>query len=147
MEEAQLSPQDRICFVIAPIGDDGSEIRSWSDKVLRHIIEPAAKACNYQKVIRADKISRPGLITSQIIQHLIDDSLIIADLTSHNPNVFYELAVCHVLRKPVVQLIRIGQSLPFDIAQSRTIVFDLYDPDSLVSCKDQLIEQIQAVEQ
>ena len=46
---------DKICFVIAPIGDVGSEIRSRSDKVLNHILTPIAKEFGYE-VIRADKI-------------------------------------------------------------------------------------------
>lgn len=83
--------KDKICFVIAPIGEEGSDIRRRSDQVFKHIIAPAAKDCGYE-TIRADKISEPGIITSQVILHLVEDALVIADLTGRNPNVFYELA-------------------------------------------------------
>ena len=56
----------------------------------------------------------------------------IADLSYLNPNVFYEVALRHALRLPVVQLIRKADRLPFDVNQSRTLVFDTTDIYSLV---------------
>lgn len=137
--------KEKICFVIAPIGDDGSEVRRRSDQVLKHIITPAAKECGYE-TIRADTISEPGMITSQVIQHLVEDPLVIADLTGRNPNVFYELAVRHAIKKPCVQVIQIGEPIPFDVAQSRTIQVDHHDLDSVARCRDELVKQIRAVE-
>ena len=137
--------EEQLCFVIAPIGEEGSDIRRRSDQVLKHIIAPAAEECGY-KTIRADSISEPGMITSQVIQHLLDDALVIADLTGHNPNVFYELAVRHFIRKPVVQIIQIGEPIPFNVTQSRTIQVDHHDLDSVARCRDDLIKQIRSVE-
>lgn len=137
--------KQKLCFVIAPIGEEGTEIRRRSDQVLKHIITPAVNECGY-KTIRADKISDPGMITSQVIQHLIKDALVIADLTGRNPNVFYELAIRHAIKKPIVQIIQIGEPIPFDVAQSRTIHVDHHDLDSASCCRDELIKQIQSVE-
>ena len=134
-----------ICFVIAPIGDEGSEIRRRSDQVLKHIITPAAYQCGY-KTVRADTISEPGMITSQVIQHLVEDPLVIADLTGRNPNVFYELAVRHAVRKPCVQIIQMGEPIPFDVSQSRTIPVDHHDLDSVARCIEELVKQITVVE-
>ncbi len=133
------------CFVIAPIGEEGSEIKERSDKILEHIIKPTVEECGYES-IRADEISEPGIITSQIIQHLIDDDLVIADLTERNPNVYYELAVRHVVKKSIVQLIQAGESIPFDVAGTRTIHVDHRDLDSVASCKQELVKQIRFVE-
>lgn len=133
------------CFVIAPIGEEGSEIRERSAKVLEHIIKPMVEECGYEG-IRADEISEPGIITSQIIQHLIDDDLVVADLTGRNPNVYYELAVRHVVRKPIVQIIQAGESIPFDVAGTRTIHVDHRDLDSVADCKRELVKQIRSVE-
>jgi hypothetical protein len=113
--------------------------------VLKHIIVPAARECGYE-TIRADSISEPGMITSQVIQHLLDDALVIADLTGRNPNVFYELAIRHAIRKPIVQIIQLGESIPFDVAQSRTIQVDHHDLDSSAHCLDELKKQIRSVE-
>jgi len=95
------------CFIIAPIREEDSEQRIRSDKVLKHIIKPAVEKYEL-RAIRADHISSPGMITSQIIQHILKDRIVIADLTDHNPNVFYELALRHAFRKPVIQIIQKG---------------------------------------
>jgi hypothetical protein len=134
------------CFVIAPIGSEGSDIRVRSDQVLKHIISPAAKECGYGTVLRADQISEPGLITSQVIQHVVEDPLVIADLTGWNPNVFYELSLRHALKKPVVQIIHATEKIPFDIAASRTIHVDHHDLDSVARAKEEIVRQIKAVE-
>lgn len=108
------------CFVISPIGQAGSETRERSDLILNHIITPAVSQFGYTPV-RADNIDRPGLITSQVIQYVLDAPLVIADLTGHNPNVFYELAIRHVTGKPFIQIIQDGDTIPFDIGPMRTI--------------------------
>ena len=133
------------CFVIAPIGPDGSDVRVRSDQVLKHIIAPAARECGYD-AIRADQISEPGLITSQVIQHVVEDPLVIADLTGRNPNVFYELALRHAIKKPVVQIIHATESIPFDVAASRTIQVDHHDLDSAAKAKEEIVKQIRSVE-
>jgi len=135
----------KTCFVIAPIGEDETEMRRRSDQVLAHIIKPAASECGYD-AIRADEISEPGIITAQVIQHLIDDDLVIADLTDKNPNVFYELAVRHAIRRPVIQMIRSGETIPFDVAPTRTIHVDHRDLDSVAECKGELVKQIRSLE-
>lgn len=134
----------KACFVIAPIGDPDSDTRKRSDQVLKHIIRPAAKEHGYVAT-RADEISEPGIITSQVIQRVVDDPLVIADLTDKNPNVFYELALRHALRKPLVQIIRKGDAIPFDVAGMRTIPVDHHDLDSVEEAKYEIGRQIAAV--
>jgi hypothetical protein len=116
-----------------------------SDQVLKHIIAPTAKECGYEP-IRADQISEPGLITSQVIQHVVDDALVIADLTGWNPNVFYELAVRHAVKRPIVQIINSTETIPFDVAASRTVQVDHHDLDSVARAREEIAKQIRAVE-
>src|ERR1017187_1523811 len=111
------------CFFISRIGDAGSPEREFSDKLLKYIVAPVLENCGYETPIRADHITQPGVITTQVFTHLWDDDLVIADLTGGNPNVFYELAVRHVRRKPFVHLILAGEKIPFDIAPNRTLSF------------------------
>jgi hypothetical protein len=87
------------------------------------------------------------MITDQVIQHLVDDELVIADLTDRNPNVFYELAVRHAARKPVIVMIAADEPIPFDVSQSRAIKFDYRDLDSVADCKEELTAQIRSVRQ
>jgi len=135
----------KICFVISPIGEDDTETRKRSDQVLKHIITGAVEQLGYE-VIRADKISEPGIITHQILQHIVDAPLVIADLTERNPNVFYELALRHAIRKPLVQLIKKGEIIPFDVAATRIIQFDLQNLDSVEAAKLEIIAQIKSLE-
>ena len=112
-----------ICFYISPIGEESSEHRQHADLFLGSLVEPALEEFAL-KVVRADKIGKPGMITSQIVEHIVKSRLVIADLSFHNPNVFYELALRHVCRLPTVQLIRKGDRIPFDLDQFRTITID-----------------------
>jgi hypothetical protein len=145
MQNGAAEKSDRICFVLAPLGEADSDVRKRSDQVLKHVIQPAVKSAGYEAV-RADQISEPGIITTQIIQHIIDDPLVIADLSGRNPNVFYELAIRHALRKPYVQLIQRGERIPFDVAAIRTIDVDHHDLDCVDSAKAEIVRQIKAME-
>jgi hypothetical protein len=98
-ESGRRKMADKTCFVIAPIGEPASEIRKRSDQVFTYVITPAVQECGYT-ALRADQISEPGLIDSQVIERIVNDPLVIADLTGHNPNVFYELALRHALSLP-----------------------------------------------
>lgn len=126
--EAQF---DRLCFFIGPIGEVESEQRKHSDMVLESLIRPAMEPFGME-VKRADEIQNPGLINKQIFEYLLKSRLAIADLSYHNPNVFYELAIRHARNLPVVQIIRKADRIPFDINQSRTIIIDTTDLYSFV---------------
>jgi hypothetical protein len=111
---------EKICFVISPIGKLGSDKRKRSDQLLEFIIHPTVTPLGY-KPVRADQLPKPGMITNHVINYIIDSPLVIADLTSGNPNVFYELAIRHVTRRPLVQLIDEKEQIPFDVAPLRSI--------------------------
>lgn len=127
-EHAQF---DTACFYVTPIGEEGSEQRKHSDLFLGSIVEPALEQFGL-KVIRADGIDKPGTITRQIIDYLLRSRLVIVDLSFQNPNVFYELAIRHAARLPVVQIIRANDRVPFDVQQIRTIRIDTSDIYTLV---------------
>src|SRR5256712_12973848 len=141
----QVRGRKGICFVISPIGEEGTETRHRADRVFKYVIESVVQESGY-KAVRADQISKPGIITSQIIQHLAEDPLVIADLAGHNPNVFYELAIRHVTRKPVIQITQVGEKIPFDVAPNRTIQLDHKDLESAAICKQNLGRQIRSLE-
>ena len=86
------------------------------------------------------------MITSQVIQRIVDDDLVVADLTDRNPNVFYELAIRHAIRKPLVQLIKKGEQIPFDVAGTRTVHVDHHDLDNVEESKKEIISQIHSLE-
>jgi hypothetical protein len=119
------------CFYVTPIGEENSEHRKHSDLFLNSIVEPALESFGLE-VIRADKIGEPGIITSQILEHILYARLVIVDLSYHNPNVFYEMAVRHMCKLPVIQICRKADRIPFDVNQVRTITIDTTDIYSLL---------------
>jgi hypothetical protein len=128
------------CFFICPLGEPGSPQRRRSDTVLRHIVTHAAVR-NGLTIVRSDE-GPPGMITQQIIQHILDDRMVVADLSDNNANVFYELALRHAFRKPVVQLIEQGQKIPFDVHGTRTIFYNLADLDAVEEARTSVSKQI-----
>lgn len=124
--ESLATPEDpwsRICFYITPIGAEGTEQRMHSDLFLGSIVEPALEEFGL-KVVRGDRVEETGMITRQEIQYVMRSRLVIADLSFHNPNVFYELAIRHVSGLPTVQIMRTSDQVPFDVGQMRTVRID-----------------------
>ncbi len=134
---------EKSCFVISPIGEVGSPTRDRADLVYEFIITQVLAPQGY-KIERADKFSEPGIITNQIIDRVISADLVIADLSERNPNVFYELAIRHVSRKPFVHIISHDEDIPFDNAAVRAIKVDVHDLRSVKAAQDELNQQIQA---
>jgi hypothetical protein len=121
----------KTCFFIAPIGTEGDEQRLHSDLILSHLVEPALKDLGFT-VVRADQIGSGGIITSQVIEHVLRCGLAVVDLSFHNPNAFYEMALRHATGLPVIQISRRNDPLPFDVNQVRTVILDTTSIYSLV---------------
>jgi hypothetical protein len=129
----------KICFVVGPIGDDGSPTRGHADWLLEGIIEPVfAEHFKDFNVIRSDKIAQPGMIDSQVINHLLDADLVIADMSLLNANAFYEIGLRHMERKPIIHMFRAGEVIPFDVKPYRAIPFSVEHPKHLSEAQKQL---------
>jgi hypothetical protein len=121
----------KICFYISPIGEENSEERRHADFMMEYIIKPAV-AEFHLTVVRADQMGKPGMIGKQVIEHILKARLVVADLSFHNPNVFYELSLRHATRLPTVQVKRAIDKIPFDLSQYRTISIETRDPYTLL---------------
>lgn len=143
--ETQGEADNEICFIITPIGDDGSIIRKKTDGLINNVLRPICDEL-LLKAIPAHEIDKPGSITNQVIQMIMDSKMVIANLTGLNPNVMYELAIRHAIKRPVVCLAEEGTKLPFDITTERTIFYsdDMYGATCLKSIlKEKLISAIE----
>src|SRR5262249_42615215 len=89
-------------------------------------------------VERADTIPTPGMISAQIINRLHDVALVIADLSFHNANAFYEMSIRHKVGKPIVHMIRKGEKIPFDVIPHRAIFFSHTHPDDHEEAREKL---------
>lgn len=138
----------KCCFVITPIGDEGTNERKHADAMLRHLITPVLDEAGITTV-RADKIAKPGHITKQVVEYIAYSRICITDLSFGNPNAHYELGIRHALKLPSIQIIRKGDKIPFDVQQARTIIIDTSDPytimDRVASAKAELAEHVKTL--
>jgi hypothetical protein len=93
------------------------------DTLYNEVIEPKGKEAGFD-VFRIDDIRRPGIIFQDIQQELAEATAVLAEISSANNNVFYELGYAHALNKPTILLARRGEDLPFDIRSYRVIFYD-----------------------
>ena len=112
---------DDSCFVVMsfalPIGG-----------YFQTIYEPAIKKAGL-RAVRADAdIFGTGKIMDQIWAGINAAKVLVAELTTRNPNVFYELGLAHAKEKPVVLVSSNEGDVPFDLKHIRVIYYDTTDP-------------------
>lgn len=129
----------KTCFVIGPIGSSDSQTRIDADFLLDGIIKEVLEnePFNYD-VKRADKDVSPGSINSAVINDIINADLAIADLSERNPNAFYELGIRHAFKKPVIHMIREGETIPFDNLDQRCISFSTASWEGILAARENL---------
>ena len=131
----------KTCFVVSPIGETDSEIRSNADKLFKYIISPVCESCGFEPV-RVDQINDSDSITQTIIDKLLSSELVIADISGHNPNVFFEMGYRKCTNKPIIHLKKKGETIPFDVNTVRTFEYDLTDLDNVEETKKRLEQTI-----
>ena len=112
---------DASCFVIMPFAPPLGNHYSL-------IFEPAIEKAGL-KPVRADAdIFATGKIMDQVWRGISAAKVMVAELTTRNPNVFYELGLAHALKKPVVLISSNEEDVPFDVRHIRVIYYDTNDP-------------------
>jgi MAP3K TRAFs-binding domain len=117
-----------LCFVLMPFGKkpDGSGRLVDFDAVYAEFIRPAVVAAELDP-IRADEEQVGGIIHKPMFERLILCEYAVADLTTMNANVFYELGVRHAIKPftTVPIFAAEGVRLPFDVSPLRTLGYSL----------------------
>lgn len=117
---ANVSANDS-CFVMQPFAPP---LGDYYEKIYKPAIEKAGL-----KPVRADAdIFHTGKIMDQVWDGINAAKVLVAELTSRNPNVFYELGLAHALKKPVVLVSSREEDVPFDLQHIRVIYYDVTDP-------------------
>lgn len=96
------------------------------DAVYQDLISPAIKAAELEP-LRADEEMVGGIIHKPMFERLILCEYAVADLTTANANVFYELGLRHAVR-PASTMLLFGKDtgqLPFDVATLRGIPYEI----------------------
>src|SRR4029434_11129211 len=124
-------------FIVRPFGTK-NEINF--DEVERLLIAPALKRIGADGRTTID-IVRAGNIRTDMFQRLLTADLVVADLSIHNANVFYELGIRHSLREKRTFRLRCGgDKYPFDLQTDRYLVYDKNDP---AACLPLLVKALQ----
>ena len=122
-----------LCFVVMPFGKKPNLAGGTVDfdAVYKELIAPAIEQAGLQP-LRADEEMTGGIIHKPMFERLILCEYVVADLTSANANVFYELGVRHAVRPWSTVLIYAAccGRLPFDVAPLRALPYEL-TPDGL----------------
>lgn len=133
---------EKICFIVTAIGESGTPTRERADNVYKYLIAPVCEELGY-KPVRVDHVNAVDNINATIINYLKTAPMVIADMTDHNPNAFYELGFRQALELPLVPIIRVGGNLPFDVMTTRTVFYDT-DVAKIEESKENLKAKIQS---
>jgi hypothetical protein len=106
------------------------------------VYEPAIKKAGLTAVRADAEIFGTGKIIDQIWQGINSARILVAELTTRNANVFYELGLAHALRKPVVLVSSNEDDVPFDIRHVRVVYYDVTDPFWGAKLVDKIAEKI-----
>ncbi len=113
----------RECFVIMPFGDAEGYDKGHFSRVYEHLIKPACEQAGF-KAVRADDTSKANVIIVDILQKIYRCDMAICDMSSRNPNVFYELGFRQAFNKKTVLIKDRRTDMPFDISGIRTLTYN-----------------------
>ena len=111
------------CFVIMPFSQTTAEhTEDYWTKHYKHFLKPLIEECSTLEVHRSTALR--GDITRQIILDLIESSVVVADLTDANPNVYWELGVRQSFMHGTITIAQRGTEPPFDISTKGILFYD-----------------------
>ena len=135
---------EKICFIVTAIGESGTPTRERADNVYRYLIAPVCEELGYRPV-RVDHVNAVDNINETVINYLKTAPMVIADMTEHNPNAFYEFGFRQARELPLVPIIKVGARLPFDVITTRTVFYDT-DVAKIEDSKENLKSKILSFE-
>lgn len=114
-DSAHVTEGDSLAFVLMPFEQE-------FDRIYWDLIKPALEDEGFE-VRRADSTFDQQNILRTIVHNIDTADLIVAELTTSNPNVFYELGIAHGLSKRVVLIAQELKDVPFDLRSYNIITY------------------------
>ena len=142
------------CFVVMGYGlryDLSSKKKINLDAIYRDIIKPAVTSCDYE-CIRGDEVLDSGLIDESMYYGILESDLVVADITTLNPNAIYELGVRHGVRRfRTIIMMESGDKFFFDLNHNRTLTYTYHKnkkqySEEVEAVKDRLTKIIQGID-
>ncbi|MFH1025379.1 MAG: hypothetical protein V1764_01725, partial [Nitrospirota bacterium] len=119
-QEITIEANEPFCFVIMPFKKEEFPQRIYTD-IIKPFVEDQFKIGCY----RVDEDNLPDRIDNKIYSYLLRSAFVIAEVTTLNPNVFYELGLAHMLEKDCIIVTSTPISkIPFDINRIRAEHYD-----------------------
>lgn len=137
-----------LCFILMPFGKktDAKGRLIDFDLIYHDFIKKAVEKAGLEP-IRADEELLGGTIHKPMFERLILCEFAIADLTSLNPNVFYELGVRHAIRgQTTIPIFAFDAELPFDLKMERTLPYNLNKDGELVDAEEEINKLVAKIE-
>lgn len=117
-----------LCFIVMPFGlkkDPAGGPDIDFDRIYGQAIQPGVEDAGMEPV-RADEERLGGIIHKPMLERLLLCDYAVVDLTTGNPNVFYQLGVRHAVRPTTtLALYARQQQIPFDVAFARALPYEL----------------------
>lgn len=113
-------------FTVNPKMPQGFAVMDFSEKfqdLYTDVLQPESQTMGIS-LIRADEIPGPGFIISDIVRKLQEASIVVAEISQTNANVYFELGYAYAFNKPLILLAEKGRTLPFDVASMRVIFYE-----------------------
>jgi hypothetical protein len=125
-------------FIVRPFGTKGGVD---FDRVERELIDPVLTDSGIKGRTTAE-IAHAGNIRTDMFERLLTADLVIADISIHNANVYYELGVRHAFRDRITILLRAKiDEVPFDLKTDRYLEYEPGDPGASIPELSKAIEE------
>lgn len=112
----------KTCFVIMPISDAEGYAPGHFERVFKFIIEPACLRAGF-KADRSNDFKSTNVIMIKILEQILSEDMAVCDLSSKNPNVFYELGIRQAFDMPVTIIKDDITSRAFDTNSIREVPY------------------------
>lgn len=106
----------KFVFVLMPFSEDFNDVYQLGIKA----------ACQSEKIYceRVDEQYYEGSMLDRIYNQIQHADYIVADMSTKNPNVFYEVGFAHALQKKVILITQDENDIPFDLKHFYHIIYN-----------------------